>query len=500
MSQYILSIDQGTTSSRVLVFDHDGRVQGVANSEFPQIYPQPGWVEHDAARIWSDCQTLMQQALDDASATPRDIAAIGITNQRETIVCWEKGSGKPVANAIVWQDRRTADMCTRLKQDGHEPAVQEKTGLLLDPYFSGTKLKWMLDQDPSLRQRAARGEVLAGTIDSWLLWNLTGGRQHVTDYSNASRTLLYNIRDLQWDEELLEMLDIPRAMLPRVVASSGHIGLTAPQLFGGHEIPICGIAGDQQAALFGQACYSPGQVKNTYGTGSFLLMHTGTQAPRSEQRLLSTIAWRIGEEPVEYAIEGAVFVSGAAIQWLRDGLGIIQHAAESQALAESLESNEDVYFVPALTGLGAPYWDPYARGAIVGITRGTTRAHLARAALEAICYQTRDVVDAMSRDASLPLTELRADGGAVVNQFLMQFQADTLGVPVLIPEVTETTALGAAYLAGLGVGFWESRQQIQSQWRQAASYEPSMESAHRDQLYARWQQAVRTSRTWVAEQ
>jgi len=496
MSKFILAIDQGTTGSTVLVFDHSGAICGKAYSEFPQIFPQPGWVEHDANRIWEDVKRLSLEALTDAAATPSDIAAIGITNQRETIVCWDKETGKPCGNAIVWQDRRTSDFCSQLKDAGHEDAVQQKTGLLLDPYFAGTKLRWMLEQDPSLRARAQKGEVLAGTIDSWLIWNLSGGKQHVTDYTNASRTLLYNIRDLEWDSDLLSLFDIPREMLPSVVSCSGQLGVTDESLFDGAQIPIAGIAGDQQSALFGQACFKVGQVKNTYGTGSFLLMLTGTEAPVSKERLLTTIAWRIGDEPVEYALEGAVFVSGAAVQWLRDGLGIIENAAESQQLAESVESTDGVYFVPALAGLGAPYWDPYARGTIVGLTRGTTKAHLVRATLEAIAYQTRDVVDAMSRDAGVPLAELRADGGAVANSFLMQFQADALGVPVRIPVVAETTALGAAYLAGLGVGFWKSREEIQSQWHQAAEYSPALAVAQRDALYARWQEAVTRSRDW----
>lgn len=496
MSKFILAIDQGTTGSAILVFDHGGTICGKAYSEFPQIFPQPGWVEHDASRIWQDVEKLMKAALSDAGATPQDVAAIGITNQRETVVCWEKDSGKPCGNAIVWQDRRTSDYCTKLKAAGHEDTVQHKTGLLLDPYFFGTKLRWMLEQDPTLRERAKKGEVLAGTIDSWLIWNLTGGQQHVTDYTNASRTLLYNIRDLDWDDELFSLFDIPREMLPQVVSSSGKVGVTTASLFDGVEIPISGVAGDQQSALFGQACFEPGQVKNTYGTGSFLLMQTGEEAPVSNERLLTTIAWRIGDEPVQYALEGAVFVSGAAVQWLRDGLGIIESAAETQQLAESVDSTDGVYFVPALAGLGAPYWDPYARGTIIGLTRGTTKAHLARATLEAIAYQSRDVVDAMSRDSGVPIAELRADGGAVANPFLMQFQADVLGVPVRVPVVAETTALGAAYLAGLGVGFWTNKSEIQTQWQQAAEYVPAMPGEQRDQLYSRWQQAVERSRDW----
>lgn len=495
MSKFILAIDQGTTGSTILVFDHSGAIQGKAYAEFPQIFPKPGWVEHDALRIWEDVCKLIKLALSDAGATAQDIAAIGITNQRETVVCWDKVTGKPCGHAIVWQDRRTSDYCKQLKADGHEAVVQQKTGLLLDPYFAGTKLRWMLEQDPSLRARADKGEVLAGTIDSWLIWNLTGGKRHVTDYTNASRTLFYDIRELCWDEQLLSLFEIPRKMLPEVVPSSGPLGVTASEHFG-VEIPISGIAGDQQSALFGQACFEPGQVKNTYGTGSFLLMQTGEASPVSEQRLLTTIAWRIGDEPVQYALEGAVFVSGAAVQWLRDGLGIIESAAETQQIAQSVDSTDGVYFVPALAGLGAPYWDPYARGTIVGITRGTTKAHLVRATLEAIAYQSRDVVDAMSRDAGVPLAELRADGGAVANPFLMQFQADVLGVPVKIPVVAETTALGAAYLAGLGVGFWQSQTEIQTQWQQAAEYKPAMAAEKADLLYARWQKAVERSRDW----
>lgn len=495
MSDFVLAIDQGTTGSTILVFDRSGQICGRAYSEFPQIFPQPGWVEHDATRIWDDVRKLIAKAMEDAGATASQIAAIGITNQRETVLVWDKATGAPVGNAIVWQDRRTADYCGTLKADGKEPLVQQKTGLLLDPYFSGTKLRWLLQQDADLMKRAASGEVVAGTIDSWLIWNLTGGKRHVTDYTNASRTLLYNIRDLDWDDELLNLFEIPRAVLPEVVPSSGELGVTDASLFG-VGIPIAGIAGDQQAALFGQACFKAGQVKNTYGTGSFLLMHTGTEAPVSKERLLTTIAWRIGDEPVEYALEGSVFVSGSAVQWLRDGLGIIETAADTEDLARSVEGNDGVYFVPALAGLGAPYWDPYARGAIVGLTRGTTRAHIARATLEAICYQSRDVVDAMSRDAGVPLAELRADGGAVANGFLMQFQADVLAVPVRIPTVTETTALGAAYLAGLGVGFWESREQIQSQWSQASEFVPAMSTDDRDALYGRWKAAVERSRAW----
>ena len=500
MNRYILAIDQGTTGTTVLVFDHQGTICGRAYAELPQFYPQAGWVEHDALRIWSDCQRLANEAVAHAGIQAQNLAAIGITSQRETVVMWERESGLPIGKAIVWQDRRTAELCQHWRAEQLEPMLQQKTGLLMDPYFSGTKIKWMLDQDPTLRRRARDGQLLVGTIDSWLIWNLSGGKAHVTDYTNASRTLLFNIQQLTWDDELLQLFDVPPPMLPTVGPSSGQSAVTAPHVFtDGSQIPLAGIAGDQQSALFGQACFEVGAVKNTYGTGSFLLMNTGTKLVHSSQRLLTTIAWRIGDEPVEYALEGAVFVCGAAVQWLRDGLGIIEAAADSESLARSLSGNEGVYFVPALTGLGAPYWDPYARGTLLGLTRGTTRAHVARAALEAICYQTRDVVQAMSRDAGLPPAGLRADGGAVVNRFLMQFQADMLGVPVRVPTVSETTALGAAYLAGLGVGFWENRPQIADKWSEAACFQPQMAIDQRETLYRRWLEAVARSRDWARD-
>jgi glycerol kinase len=493
---YILAIDQGTTGTKVIVFDRDGHVRSRAYSEFTQHYPRPGWVEHDADEIWTVSIGLVAEALSKARVQPSEIKAIGITNQRETALMWERESAKPVGRAIVWQDRRTATICDELKARGLEDTFRRKTGLVVDAYFSGTKVKWLLDNTDGLRARAEKGEIAFGTIDSWLVWKLTGGRAHITDYSNASRTLIYNIKDLAWDKELLEILDIPEAILPSVKPSSYVYGHTDPSVFFGQSIAISGIAGDQQAALFGQACYREGLAKNTYGTGCFLLLNTGREAVPSNEGLLTTIAWGIKDEPVEYALEGAVFIAGAAVQWLRDGLGIIKTAAETESLARSLTSNEGVYFVPALVGLGAPHWDAYARGTITGITRGTTRAHLARAALESMCYQTRDVVEAMERDSGISLKELRADGGAVVNSFLMQFQADILGVPVEVPQVAETTSLGAAYLAGLAVGFWKSREELDAKWKVERRYEPCMMEAERERLYERWLKAIGRARDW----
>jgi glycerol kinase len=494
---YILAVDQGTTGSTVLVFDGAGEVCGRAGAEFPQYYPRPAWVEHDPEELWTVTLKVVTEALQQAGADPGAVRAIGIANQRETALLWDRRSGMPVARAVVWQDRRTARLCDELKQEGLEPLWQQKTGLLIDPYFSATKVHWLLENIDGLRSRADAGEIVFGTVDSWLVWKLTGGKCHVTDYSNASRTLLYNIHQLDWDDEILARFDIPRHMLPTVKPSSCVYGETDPGVFFGHRVPIAGIAGDQQAALFGQACYRRGLAKNTYGTGSFLLMNIGREAVTSRQRLLTTIAWGIGDEPVEYALEGSIFITGAAIQWLRDGLGVIASAAESEQLAASLAGNDDVYFVPALTGLGAPHWDPYARGVIIGLTRGTGRAHLARAALESIAYQTRDVAEAMSRESGIQLRELRADGGAVANRFLMQFQADLLGVPVEVPVITETTALGAACLAGLAVGFWGSREELAERWRVARRYEPKMAPAQREELHARWRQAVERSLGWA---
>lgn len=494
---YVLAIDQGTTGTTVLVFDREVNIKGRAYSEITQHYPRPGWVEHDPAEIWNVTMKVVAQALGDAGVEARELRAVGITNQRETTVLWERATGEPVANAIVWQDRRTADLCDEFKARGLEEDTRARTGLIFDAYFSGTKVKWLLDQSAELRRRAAAGRIAFGTIDSWLVWRLTGGRAHVTDYSNASRTLLYNIHGLRWDEELLGLLDIPKKILPEVNSSAHVHGHTDPQVFFGQSVPIAGIAGDQQAALFGHACFEEGFVKNTYGTGSFLLMNTGTKAVPSREGLLTTIAWRLGEDPVEYALEGSIFITGAAVQWLRDGLRIIDSAADTEALARALDGNEGVYFVPALAGLGAPFWDPYARGTIVGITRGTGREHLARAALESMCYQTCDVVEAMSRDAGLKIREMRADGGAVGNSFLMQFQSDMLGVPVEVPRITETTALGAAYLAGLAVGYWEGRGELSSRNKAGSRYEPRMSREERDRLQRSWSRAVERARGWA---
>jgi glycerol kinase len=497
---YVLSIDQGTTGTTVLIFDHEGAIKGRAYSELTQRYPKPGWVEHDAGEIWDVSMRVVGAALGDAKLSARQLAAIGITNQRETTLMWDRQTGEPVHNAIVWQDRRTAAVCDDLRAQGLEETFRSKTGLVVDPYFSGTKAKWLLDNVEGLRTRAERGEIAFGTMDSWLVWNLTGGRTHITDYSNASRTLMYNIFDLRWDEELLRILGVPAAALPEVKPSSCVYGNTAPEAFFQASVPIAGIAGDQQAALFGQACYGEGLAKNTYGTGSFLLMNTGTEPVRSAEGLLTTIAFGVGEEPVEYALEGAIFITGAAVQWLRDGLGIIADAAETGALAGSLPSNDGVYFVPALVGLGAPHWDPYARGTLLGITRGTTKAHLARAALESMAFQTRDVVAAMQRDSGITLRELRADGGAVANGFLMQFQADLLGVPVEVPEITETTALGSAYLAGLATGYWESRAELDAKWKLGKRYEPAMGEEERERLHGRWLRAVEAAKGWAREE
>ncbi len=480
-----------------MIFDHDGSIRGRAYSEFTQHFPKPGWVEHDAEEIWSVTKKIMGEALKNAKVSPEHVRGIGITNQRETSVLWNRADSKPVDRAIVWQDRRTTPLCEQLCQEGLEVSWQQKTGLVIDPYFSGTKVRWMLDNIDGLSKHASNGEIAFGTIYTWMVWKLSGGSCHVTDYSNASRTLMYNISELDWDSDILKRLDIPAAILPEVKSSSYIYCETDPDAFFGQRVPIAGIAGDQQSALFGQACYSEGSTKNTYGTGSFVLMNTGRKPVFSRERLLTTIAWGIGEEPVEYALEGAIFIAGAAIQWLRDGLCIISDASESEKLATAVDSNDDVYFVPALTGLGAPHWDPYARGIIVGLTRGTTREHIARAALESICYQTRDVVDAMSRESGIPLRELRADGGAVVNRFLMQFQSDILGVPIEVAAVAETTALGAAYLAGLATGFWQNREELEALLQKAQCYKPRMNAEERDRLYARWQEAVDRSRAWV---
>lgn len=486
---HVLAIDQGTTSTRAILFHHDGTIAAMAQQEFAQHYPQPGWVEHDPEEIWQTTVQVVRRVLADAHVPPAQVAAIGITNQRETTVVWERDSGRPVYPAIVWQSRQTADICRRLQEAGHEPLIRQKTGLVVDAYFSASKVQWILDHIACARERAAKGELLFGTIDTWLVWRLSGGKAHVTDYSNASRTMLFNIHDLCWDDDLLRLFGVPAAMLPQVRPSSEVYAHTDPALLDGVSIPIAGIAGDQQAALFGQACFSPGLAKNTYGTGCFLLMNTGERPMASSHGLLTTIAWGVGGR-VTYALEGSVFIAGAAVQWLRDGLRVIHTAAESERYAERVPSSDGVYVVPAFVGLGAPYWDMEARGAVFGLTRGSTREHLVRATLESIAYQSRDVLEAMERDAGERLSALRADGGAAANRFLMQFQADVLGVPVEVPKVTETTALGAAYLAGLAVGFWESQAEIQRNWGLDERYVPTMAQDERDRLYAGWKDAV----------
>ncbi|MFN9741798.1 MAG: glycerol kinase GlpK [Acidobacteriota bacterium] len=488
MADYILALDQGTTSSRAIIFNRQGQIIKIAQQEFTQIYPEAGWVEHDAEEIWTTQLNCAREAIAGAGITASDIAAIGITNQRETTVVWDRATGKPIHNAIVWQCRRTASICDKLKEEKFDRVIRKSTGLVTDAYFSGTKVSWLLDKVKGARKRAEAGELAFGTIDTWLINRLTGGKAHVTDVSNASRTLLYNIRKQRWDKAILDKLRIPASVLPEVRSSSEVYAETSPELFG-VPIPIGGIAGDQQAALFGQACFKPGMMKNTYGTGCFLLMNTGAQATTSKTGLLTTIAWRTGGE-TEYALEGSVFIAGAAIQWLRDGLQIIASAPETEALATSVSDNQGVYFVPAFVGLGAPYWDQDARGAIVGLTRGTTRAHIARAALEAMAYQTRDVVECMQKDSGIKARELRVDGGATRNDFLCQFQADLLGIPVVRPVITETTALGAAYLAGLAVGFWKSEKEIASQWQVEKRFEPQMKKSERERLYDGWREAV----------
>ena len=493
MTKFILALDQGTTSSRAIIFNHAGRIVAAAQQEFPQILPSPGHVEHDPEAIWSSQLQVARDALAKANLTAADIAAIGVTNQRETTILWDRATGKPVANAIVWQSRITAPICEQLRQAGHEPLFRQKTGLVLDAYFSGTKVKHLLDKH-GLKSRAERGEILFGTVDSFLIWRLTGGRRHVTDYSNASRTLLFNIHTLDWDDELLRILDIPRAMLPEVRPSSEVYGNTDVALFGG-EIPIAGDAGDQQAATFGQACFEPGSAKNTYGTGCFLLLNTGTKPIQSQHNLLTTIGWGVNGKVV-YCLEGSVFIAGAVVQWLRDGLGIIKSSGEVEQLAASVPDSDGVYFVPAFVGLGAPHWDPYARGAIFGLTRGTTAAHLARAAIESMAFQSRDLLAGMQEDAGVKLTQLKVDGGASLNDDLMQFQADLLNVTVRRPVVAETTALGAAYLAGLAVGYWNDTQDIARNWALEREFTPAMPATERDRRCRRWEEAVRRSLKW----
>jgi glycerol kinase len=496
MTKFILAIDQGTTSSRAVLFDHAGQLRAVAQQEFRQIFSQPGWVEHDANEIWQSQLAVIQKVLRENDVPASDIAAIGITNQRETTVLWDRQTGEPVAPAIVWQDRRTAGMCDALRADGKEAIFQQKTGLVLDSYFSGTKLRWLLDNVPGARAKAERGELAFGTVDAWLIFKMSG--RHLTDTSNASRTLLFNIASRQWDDELLALLAIPRSLLPEVVPSSGIAAYSRADLFGA-PLPIAGIAGDQQAATFGQACHRPGMAKNTYGTGCFMLMNTGREAIASHNNLLTTIGWSLGPDSsskIDYMLEGSVFMAGATVQWLRDGLGIIRNSSEVEALALSVPDTAGVAFVPAFAGLGAPYWDAYARGTIVGMTRGTTKAHIARAALESIAYQSADVLDAMQKDSSIQLNELRVDGGAARNDLLMQFQADILGVPVVRPVVTETTALGAAYLAGLAVGFWSSQDEIAAQWQMDRRFAPRMSEDERSQRLATWRRAIERARAW----
>lgn len=497
MAKFILALDQGTTSSRAILFDYAGRIHGSAQQEFRQIFSQPGWVEHDANEIWQSQLAVVQKVLKDKRVLASDIAAIGVTNQRETTVIWDRHSGEPIANAIVWQDRRTAGLCDRLRADGKAALFQQKTGLVLDSYFSGTKVKWLLDNVPGAREKAERGELAFGTIDSWLIFKLSGA--HVTDTSNASRTMMFNIKSLRWDDELLQLLDVPRSLLPAVVASSGVLGQTYAELLGA-SVPIAGVAGDQQAATFGQACHQPGMAKNTYGTGCFMLMNTGQEAIASRNNLLTTIGWTTGSQlpgKTDYMLEGSVFMAGATVQWLRDGLGIIRDSSEVEALAASVPDTGGVVFVPAFAGLGAPYWDAYARGTLVGMTRGTTKAHIARAALASIAYQTVDVLEAMQKDSAIVLRELRVDGGASRNDLLMQFQADVLGVPVVRPMVTETTALGAAYLAGLAVGFWSSQEEISAQWRMERRFIPTMSNDERAERLALWRRAVKPARAWL---
>ena len=496
MGKYILAIDQGTTGTTAIVFDDHGRPVCRGYQEFPQYYPRPGWVEHDPGEIWQSTMDAIRGALY-GPVSAEEIAAIGITNQRETTVLWNRHTGQPEGTAVVWQCRRTALMCQELRDDGCAELIQSKTGLVLDPYFSGTKVAWLLENRPGLRKQAQQGDICFGTVDSWLIWCLTGGKKHVTDYTNASRTLLYNIHDLEWDEELLRLLDVPRSMLPEVLPSCGFFGVTQGNACLPPGIPIYGVAGDQQAALFGQTCFQPGMVKNTYGTGCFVLMNTGTEAIMSSQGLLTTIAWGLEPGKVVYALEGSVFIGGAVVQWLRDELGLIEYAAETEGLAESVPDTAGVYLVPAFVGLGTPYWDPYARGVVVGLTRGVNRRHLVRAALESIAYQTRDVLLAMQSDSRISIPVLRVDGGASVNNFLMQFQADVLNVTVERPRVTETTAIGAAFLAGLGCGLWSCLDEIAGTWEREGCFTPHMGEEERNELCRGWREAVKRSLGWA---
>lgn len=497
-SQYILALDQGTTSSRSMIFDRQGKIISVAQKEFRQIFPQPGWVEHDGEEIWSTQYGTLAEAVAKAGITMRQVVGIGITNQRETTLVWDRKTGKPVYNAIVWQDRRTAGYCDELKRANLAEPIREKTGLIIDAYFSATKLKWILDNVGGARQKAERGELAFGTVDTWLAWKLSGGELHVTDVSNASRTMLLNIHTCQWDDDLLRLFDIPRQLLPEVKPSSKIYGVTG-SFVPDSRIPLAGIAGDQQAALFGQLCTQPGMVKNTYGTGCFMLMNTGTQAISSKNNLLTTVAWKIDEQ-VHYALEGSVFIAGAVVQWLRDELKIIRNSSEIEALAAQVPDSDGVYMVPAFAGLGAPHWNPYAKGSLFGLTRGSSRAHIARAALDSIAYQTLDVLKSMEADAGIRIKELRVDGGATVNNQLMQFQSDILDTTVIRPTVTETTALGAAYLAGLAVGYWKNMEDITSQWQADQTFKPGIAADKREQLVSGWQRAVRASIVWANNQ
>ena len=498
MPKYMMALDSGTTSNRCILFDRAGRIVSVAQREFTQYFPQPGWVEHDANEIWATLLGVAVEAMQMAGAAAADIAAIGITNQRETTIVWDKATGEPVHHAIVWQCRRTSEYCDELRARGLTARFREKTGLVLDAYFSATKLHWLLENVPSVRERAAKGELLFGTVETWLIWKLTGGRAHVTDYSNASRTMLFNINTLDWDEEILAELNIPRSMLPKPLPSSGLFGTTDPSLLGG-EIPITGAAGDQQAALFGQTCFQPGEAKNTYGTGCFLLMNTGEKPVFSQNGLVTTIAWGLGEK-VTYALEGSIFVAGAAIQWLRDEMKLIANAAESEAVAQEVADTNGCYVVPAFTGLGAPYWDQYARGAIVGLTRGCNRAHIVRATLDSLTYQTYDVLNAMRADSGIALASLKVDGGASANNYLMQTQADVIGAPVLRPTCVESTAMGAAYLAGLAVGFWRDQAEIRKIWAVDRTFEPQLDAKSRDARLHGWHRAVQRAFDWAKEE
>ncbi len=495
MEKYILSFDQGTTSSRAIVFDHQGDIKSVAQKEFKQIFPKPAWVEHDPNEIWSSQAAVAAEAIAKIGINGKNIAAIGITNQRETTILWDRKTGEPIYNAIVWQDRRTAKYCDDLKQAGHEDLFRSKTGLVIDAYFSGTKIKWILDHVEGAREKAEAGQLAFGTVDSWLIWKLTRGEKHATDVTNASRTLLFNIHTMEWDQELLDLLTIPKELLPDVKASSELIAHTKTTFFA-HEIPIAGIAGDQQAALFGQQCSEPGMAKNTFGTGCFMLMNTGKNAIASKNNLVTTVAWKIGSE-VTYALEGSIFIAGAAVQWLRDQLGIIHSAPEIEELAHTVDDNGGVFFVPALSGLGAPHWDQYARGTIVGLTRGTSKGHFARATLEGIAFQVMDVLKAMEADSGIGVTELRVDGGAAANNLLLQIQAESLGSPVIRPKQLETTALGAAYLAGLAVGYWENATVLQSQWAKDRVFEPEIDPDKMAKSIRKWKKALEKAKEWV---